>query len=310
MLSILHSSLMASACHKLVLQTLVTFLSMQILTAQNCNLFREYIGALSNGVKLSDIPINSFIDFHFILAFAIDYTDTTSPSPTNGKFNIFWDNTTLSPSQISSIKQTNPNVKVALSIAGDTVHGVPANFTPSSIDSWVNNAVVSLTSIIQEYNLDGIDIDYEHFSTDTATFAASVGRLITTLKNNGVISFASIAPFEEVNSYYSTLWRDYASVIDYVNFQFYAYDASTNVPQFLSYYDKQSCMYNGGKILASISTGADASGLSPANGFFEACIILKKEGKLPGIFIWSADGSKADGFPYEQEAQTLLASAY
>ncbi|KAH7661395.1 Chitinase protein [Dioscorea alata] len=301
---------MASTCHKLILQTFITFLLMQTLTAQNSNLFREYIGALSNGVRLSDVPINSFIDFHFILSFAIDYTDTTSPSPTDGKFNIFWDNTTLLPSQICSIKQANPNVKVALSLGGDTVNGVPANFSPCSIDTWVNNAVISLTSIIQEYNLDGIDVDYEHFNTDEATFAASIGQLITTLKNNGVISFASIAPFEAVNSYYSVLWRDYASVIDYVNFQFYAYDATTNISQFLSYYDKQSCMYIGGKILASISTGADANGLSPANGFFDACTVLKKEGKLSGIFIWSADGSKADGFPYEQEAQKLLAIPY
>ncbi|KAJ0982434.1 hypothetical protein J5N97_010689 [Dioscorea zingiberensis] len=288
----------------------ITFLSMQTLTAQNSNLFREYIGALYNGVKFSDVPINSGIDFHFILAFAIDYTDTTSPTPTNGQFNIFWDST-LSPAQVSSIKQNNANVKVALSIGGDTVHGLPVNFSPSSIDSWVDNAVKSLTSIIQEYNLDGIDIDYEHFNTDTATFAASIGKLITTLKNNGVISFASIAPYdnEEVQSHYQALWKDYASVIDYVNFQFYAYSSDTTVSQFLNYFEAQRNNYNGGKILASIGSSASSGGLSPANGFFDACTTLKTQGKLSGIFIWSADNSLANGFVYEKQAQSLLASA-
>ncbi|KAH7661396.1 Chitinase protein [Dioscorea alata] len=300
---------MASTMHKLILlQTLITFLSMQTLTAQNSNLFTEYIGAIFNGVKFTDVPINPSVDFRFILAFAIDYTDTSSPSPTNGQFNIFWDSTNLSPSQVSSIKQANSNVKVAVSLGGDSVHGVAANFNPTSVDSWVSNAVSSLTSIIQQYNLDGIDIDYEHFSTDEATFASSIGQLITTLKNNGVISFASIAPFDSVNSYYMALWKDYASVIDYVNFQFYAYSSATTETQFESYFETQRGNYNGGKVLASIGSAAGSGGLSPANGFFDACQTLKSKGELSGIFIWCADNSMANSFAYENQAQSLLAS--
>ena len=137
----------------------------------NSNLFREYIGALFKNVKFTDVPINPNAEFHFILSFAIDYDTSGNPSPTNGKFNIFWDSENLSPSQVSSIKNAHPNVKVALSLGGDTVRDVPASFSPSSVDSWVSNAVSSLTRIIKQYQLDGIDIDYEHFKADPDTFA-------------------------------------------------------------------------------------------------------------------------------------------
>ncbi|KAA8543969.1 hypothetical protein F0562_021854 [Nyssa sinensis] len=262
----------------------------------NSSLFREYIGAEFNNVKFSDVPINSNVEFHFILAFAIDYTTSSSPSPTNGQFNIFWDTDNLSPSQVSSIKSENSNVKVALSLGGDSVGGGSCYFNPSSIDSWVSNAVSSLTSIINEYNLDGIDIDYEHFNADPDTFAECIGRLITTLKQNGVISFASIAPFDDdqVQSHYMALWKSYGHLIDYVNFQFYAYDKGTTVSEFMNYFDTQSSNYEGGKILASfISDGS--GGLSPGDGFFTACSRLKTQQQLHGIFVWSADDSKAGG---------------
>lgn len=278
--------------------------------APDSKLFREYIGAEFKNVKFSDIPVNPGVDFHFILSFAIDYTTSSSPSPTNGQFSVFWDAENLSPSQVSSIKTTHRNVKVALSLGGDSVGNGYAYFNPSSVDSWVSNAISSLTKIIKEYNLDGIDIDYEHFSADPSTFAECIGRLVSGLKGNGVISFASIAPFDndQVQSHYLALWRKYGHLIDYVNFQFYAYDKGTTVSQFLNYFDTQSSNYNGGKILASfISDGS--GGLSPEGGFFTACSRLKSQGKLNGIFIWSADDSKSNGFRYEQQSQALLASS-
>lgn len=294
-----------------VLLILMTSLFASTTLAANSNLFREYIGAQFKGVKFSDVPINPNVNFHFILSFAIDYDTSSPPSPTDGNFNIFWDTQNLSPSEVSSIKNQNPNVKVALSLGGATVQGDPVNFSPSSIDSWVSNAVSSLTSIIKTYTLDGIDIDYEHFKGDPSTFAECIGRLITTLKNNKVISFASIAPFgfdnDEVQNHYLALWKSYSNIIDYVNFQFYAYDKSTTVAQFIDYYNKQSSNYNSEKVLVSfVSDGS--TGLGPGNGFFDACRMLKSQQKLNGIFVYSADDSKADGFRYEKEAQELLAS--
>ncbi|KAI3678407.1 hypothetical protein L6452_37698 [Arctium lappa] len=285
----------------------------QILT--RAAVFREYIGANFKNVGFSDVPVNPNIEFHFILSFAIDYTtDQSSPSPTNGRFNVFWDTENLTPSRVLSIKRQHSNVKVALSLGGDSVgdrrHAV---FTASSVDSWVSNAVSSLTRVIKQYHLDGIDIDYEHFdgSAHPDTFAQCVGRLVTILKNNRVISFASIAPYDdgEVQRHYLGLWRSYGRVFDYVNFQFYAYDKGTTVAQFLSYFDTQASNYDGGKMLVSFSTDT-SGGLKPYNGFFTACEKLRSRGKLNGIFVWSADDSKASGFRYERQSQALLAKPY
>ncbi|KAG1368703.1 chitinase 1-like [Cocos nucifera] len=206
--------------------------------------------------------------------------------------------------------QRHGNVKVALSLGGATVGGNRVYFQPSSIDSWVDNAVDSLTRIIKQYHLDGIDIDYEQFHADSDIFTECIGQLLRRLKNNGVISFASIAPFAdaEVQSHYLALWRKYGHLIDYVNFQFYAYDANTTGSRFLRYFAEQSSNYNGGKVLASFTTGG-SGGLSPQNGFFRACNILRNQGKLNGIFIWSADNSKSNGLCYEKQAQNLLATA-
>jgi hypothetical protein len=182
-------------------------------------------------------------------------------------------------------------------------------FKPRSINSWVSNAISSITKIAREYDLDGIDIDYEHFDADTNTFAECIGRLLSHLKEQKIVSIASIAPYDNdsVQPYYLALWRKYGYLIDYVNFQFYAYDKGTTISQFLDHFETQSSNYRGGKVLVSFGTDG-SGGLSPENGFFEACSKLRHAKKLHGIFIWSADDSKKAGFPYEKQSQTFLAS--
>ncbi|KAH9316381.1 hypothetical protein KI387_006073, partial [Taxus chinensis] len=176
----------------------------------NSNLFREYIGAEFTGVKFSDLPINAKTQFDFILSFTIDYTTSSPHSPTNGKFNIFWDSETLSPNAVQAIKSKHKNVRVALSLGGgqrrQRIRAVHALFCVFLVD----NAVSSLTNIIQQYHLDGIDIDYEHFDySDPNTFSECIGQLITQLKKKNIVSFPSIAPFdnEQVQSHYSALWN-------------------------------------------------------------------------------------------------------
>lgn len=291
------------------LQVLINLCSIQPVSAAQSNLFREYIGAEFKNVKFSDVPIHSNVDFHFILSFAIDYDTSSSPTPTDGNFNEFWDTDNLSPDAVSAIKSQHPNVKVALSLGGDSIgNGQYVNFQPSSVDSWVSNAVSSLTKVIQQYNLDGIDIDYEHFNADPDTFSQCIGKLISTLKKNGVISFASIAPFAEdvVQSHYKALWNSHGQLIDFVNFQFYAYDKGTTVDQFMDYFAQQRSNYDGGNILASFISDGNG-GLAPQDGFFTACTRLRSQGQLGGIFVWSADDSKAEDFRYEKQSQALLA---
>ncbi|KAH9326534.1 hypothetical protein KI387_006712, partial [Taxus chinensis] len=282
---------------------------------ENVKLFREYIGAEGLGVKFSDVPIDDDVEFHFILSFAIDYTASAhSPTPTNGKFSVFWDEENLSPADVLAVKSKHKNVKVAVSLGGDIIgeDKTSVQFQPSSVSSWVNNAVSTLSAIITEYHLDGIDIDYEHFDHSSPTiFADCVGHLIIQLKQKKLISIASIAPFEDegsVQTHYQALWNKYGRFIDYINFQFYADDKGTTVDDFLDHYDTQQSNYRGGKILVSSATDTSAGGLQPEDGFFDACKDLKERGKLEGIFIWSADDSKQFGFLPEKQSQALLAS--
>ncbi|XP_057483180.1 chitinase 2-like [Actinidia eriantha] len=296
-------------CYCFLLQLLFTTSLIQAAPG-NSKLFREYIGAEGKNVRFSDVPINPNVDFHYILSFAIDYTNTILPYPTNGDFTAYWDTENLSPSQVSSIKSKHPNVKVAMSLGGDTINGQFVFFTPESISSWVRNAINSITQIVKEYHLDGIDIDYEHFNADPDTFAECIGRLLFFLKQNKIVSFASIAPYDDdsVQPHYLALWSKYGNLIDFVNFQFYAYDKGTTISQFLQHFHDQNTNYKGANILVSFGTD-DSGGLKPDKGFFEACSTLKSQGKLHGIFIWSADDSKEAGFPFEKQSQALLASA-
>ncbi|XP_041991602.1 chitinase 2-like [Salvia splendens] len=278
--------------------------------AQPEKLFREYIGAEDTIVRFTDVPINPSVDFHFLLSFAIDYTDGAHPAPTNGDFRVYWDTKNLGSSQVSAIKAKHANVRVGMSLGGDTIgNNKPVYFHPTSIKSWLANAIHSITKIVTTYGLDGIDIDYEHFGSDPDTFAECIGGLIFYLKQNEIVSFTSIAPYEDdsVKPYYLALWRKYGHLIDYVNFQFYAYPRSTTVSQFLKYFDEQSFNYKGGQVLVSFGTDG-SGGLSPQNGFFDACSELSKQGKLHGIFIWSADDSKKANFKYEKQSQDFLAS--
>lgn len=134
-----------------ILHILTIISSLTPVSQANSKLFREYIGALNLGVTFSDLPINPNIDFHFILSFAIDYTNTSTPLPTNGDFVAYWDTENLNPCAIASIKANRPNVKVAVSLGGDTVNGQFVYFNASSIDSWVANATSSITRMVREY---------------------------------------------------------------------------------------------------------------------------------------------------------------
>ena len=283
----------------------------------NGYLFREYIGAQFTGVQFTDVPINAMLSFHFLLSFCIDYTPVDqqpTPAPTNGVFSPFWDTGNLTPAAVAAIKAAHPNVAVMAGLGGDTVQEiVKVFFTPTSVNSWVANAVASLTGIINTYGLDGVDVDYERFAdgVDVDTFVECIGRLLTQLKQRMPNIATSIAPFEDpvVQKYYQPLWRKYSSVIDYVNFQFYGYGANTDVPTYVMFYDNQSVNYPGGKVLASFKTGNVTGLLSPDQGISGAKE-LQRQNKLPGLFIWSADSSKNSsyGFKYETEAQQIIAN--
>jgi len=76
-----------------------------------------------------------------------------------------------------------------------------------------------------------------------------------------------------VQPYYLALWRKYEHLIDYINFQFYAYDKGTIISQFFDHFETQTSNYNGGKVLVSFGTDG-SGGLSPKNGFFRLVVSI------------------------------------
>ncbi|OWM89351.1 hypothetical protein CDL15_Pgr024099 [Punica granatum] len=135
------------------------------------------------------------------------------------------------------MKQKHPNVKFAVILGGDSVAGCYAYLAPKSTKSWVTNAVSSITRMVREFDLDGVDIDYEHFKASPVVFAECIGQLITLLKKDKSGSRPVPSSLEEVRA-------------SYVNFQFYAYDR-IGVPQFVGHFNQQAHNYNGGHTLAS-----------------------------------------------------------
>lgn len=58
------------------------------------------------GVWFSDVPVNTCASFHYILAFAINYTPVgqqPTPASTNDVFNTFWDTTNLSRADVPAV---------------------------------------------------------------------------------------------------------------------------------------------------------------------------------------------------------------
>ncbi|MCD7447833.1 hypothetical protein HAX54_035764 [Datura stramonium] len=144
----------------------------------------EYIGAEFKNVKFSDVPIQ----------------------PWRANFTSF-----------SPLPLTTPlHLLLRLPLMEGTALEEAEKFISTLLQSILGFKCCLLRDIIKQYNLDGIDIDYEHFQADPDTFAECIGKLITTLKNDGVISFASIAPFDddEVQSHYQALLKSYGHLID------------------------------------------------------------------------------------------------
>ncbi|KAI3974621.1 hypothetical protein MKX01_029611 [Papaver californicum] len=219
----------------------------------------EYIGATGVPVMFESVPIENDIDFHFILSFAID----AIPS---GKHRMAYFQS------VEAIKTAHPNVKALASLSGWSIgEKVLRWYNPRKPNIWIANAFSSLRSIITQYHLNGIDIDYVNFPKHNSTFAYCIGELITLLKNQSVITVATIAPFYSLATVnpYLDLYNRYGDVIDYVNYQFYTDKVKT-----ADGYLRTGCIFDALKLLET-------------NGF-----------DVNGVMIFSADVAASNGYYY------------
>lgn len=264
----------------------------------------EYIGATRKPVTFDPVPIEDMIDFHFILSFGIDADAVGNPQ--NGTFSPYWANT-LSPDSVATIKKLHPNVKALASLSGWSLgFKVLRWYNPIDPQLWISNALVSLKVIIEQYHLDGIDIDYENFPRNNASFAYCIGEVITYLKNQSVISVATIAPFYATAIPYINLFNDYGDVIDYVSYQFYTNKVST-LEEYLSAFQLRATQFSEDKLLPSYEV--NGRGIQ-GDAFFDALSLLENNGfDVNGVMIFSADASLSNNYYYERKAQSFLLSS-
>ncbi|XP_031280768.1 chitinase 2-like [Pistacia vera] len=262
----------------------------------------EYIGATGVEVTFDGVPISNGIDFHFILSFAVDADPYGNYK--NGKFSPYWIDT-LTPKSVAAIKSRHPNVKALASLSGWSLGDkVLRWYNPKDPEAWISNAFSSLKSITKTYHLDGIDIDYENFpKKNISSFAYCIGELITLLKNQSVISVATIAPFHTTVPHYVELFNKYDAVIDYVNYQFYT-DKVKNPGGFLKTFVLWAEQFDRAKLLPSYEV--NGRGIQ-GDGFFEALRLLEAKGfDVNGVMIFSADASMDNGYYYEKKSQAFL----
>lgn len=264
----------------------------------------EYIGATGTPITFDAVPIEDGIDFHFILGFAIDADP--SGQTQNGTFSPYWVDT-FNPSLGCSHQGQHSNVNALASLSGWSLgQKVIRWYDPVEPQIWISNAFSSLRSIVIKYHLDGIDIDHENLPKHNSTFANCIGELITMLKNRSAISIATIAPFYTTAIPSIELFKNYGSVIDYVNHQFYTDKVST--PKgYLEAFRLRAEQFEKNKLLPSYEV--NGRGIQ-GDAFFEALDLLKENGfEDNGVMIFSADASSTNNYYYERKSQAFLLSS-
>ncbi|KAK7335740.1 hypothetical protein VNO80_27748 [Phaseolus coccineus] len=251
------------------------------------SIFRQY--TFDNSFDQVFVSNKFLKEYQIALTFATDYDD--DDHPTNGLFRPTWDLTKVTPEAIELFKeksrQMDVDVKVFISIGNRGTH---QPFKPLDNKTWITNATNSLTHLIQsdELNLhvDGIDVLYEQIDASPGDFIQCVGQLIRNLKENGVITKASISPSDLNMDFYSCLYTSVSFLVDFVDYQFQKeVQFVTNPSMLLQKYNELTKVYPRKKLLAGYSAeNEDWATLSPIVFFLGGIDILKKR-KAPGVSI-------------------------
>ena len=263
---------------------------------------------------------NKFLkEYQIALTFATDYDD--DDRPTNGIFRPTWDLQKVTPEAIERFKEKarsmDVDVKVFISIGNRGTH---QPFKSLDNNTWIANATESLAHLVQseELNLhvDGIDVLYEEIDASPGDFIQCVGTLIRNLKENGVITEASISPTFNLNTeFYSRLYSSVPFFVDFVDYQFQKeVNFVMNPSVLLQRYNELTKVYPRRKLLAGYSAeNEDWATLSPIVFFLGGMDILKKR-RAPGISIhyhnFSAQSSPPQSTPWSSCYHIIVFTIY
>ncbi|XP_054783974.1 ruBisCO-associated protein-like [Prosopis cineraria] len=180
--------------------------------------YRVYASSYTLIKNLESVKLKNGI--HVALAFTRDYDEDRNP--TKGDFKCYFKKDELTPTKIKTFKQKSASkVKFFLSIGGRD-EKYPFSVTSSDKKTWILSATESLKKIIQQYNLDGLDVSYQHIDpAGQGQFKDAIGEVIQTLKNeiagDFLISITVSAPLSD--TYYWPLHEACDKFIDTVVYQ-------------------------------------------------------------------------------------------
>jgi hypothetical protein len=255
-------------------------------------------GCGSSEINLTQVPIPTgeppgVILCTFILAFAND--------DGQGNFKPQWDTDHYSAQNLAGVKAALPTVNFALSLGG----GNPQTGSwpsPGDQQTWISNAVNSIKGIMQEYGLDGVDVDYETGLDDT--FVPVMTSLIPQINP----AFWSLAPDNQNLDTYLNLYNAVAGagVKPTINFQ--AYSMETNNPQ--DYIDRYTYIRNNIASFTDVGFGIDTNTAQPRGMQYpditNLCFSQFEQGSTvpQGLWnqamVWSIEDSCQNGYPVER----------
>ncbi|KAG0586460.1 hypothetical protein KC19_2G091900 [Ceratodon purpureus] len=255
----------------------------------------DYLGSNGVAITFNDIPVTqSDITWVLGLSFAIDMSPTGVTQ--NGIFSVYW-NPTLTKAAAKSWRAAHSNGRIVIAIGGSQLYSNNAVYDvnwydPPNPTQWLANAVSSITTIVQDYGADGIDIDIERFPNGVgSTFQSLIGQLITTLKNRGVIRFVSIAPGYDQLARYTALYNSYSTYIDAANYQFYGEGLNT-CAKYKTRYSQVIQSLPVGIVGLSTQVSGDPNTITGTT-FYNCVTDIKNAGNnIAGVYLWNADLSK------------------
>lgn len=198
-------------------------------------------GCGSSEIDLANVPIPTGEPpgvqlCTFILAFANDDGE--------GNFQPQWDTDHYSAQNLAGVTAAIPTVNFALSLGGGNASWEP----PGDPQSWISNAVSSITGIMQTYGLVGVDVDYEQgpggSPLDHDSFVQCMSQVILQVTP----AFWSLAPFTQTLGTYLDLFDAVAGmgIKPTINFQAYSMDKIDQQ----SYIDQYAAIKNDPRVVS------------------------------------------------------------
>jgi chitinase len=207
------------------------------------------------------------------------------PFAGSGNFIPQWDTNTYNPSAILADKQANNRVWFA-SLFGDQ----PTWVDPPNQITWINNAVNSLQSMIQQYYLDGLDIDLENGLT--STWVNCMTTVLQQLKATNPSLLITLTPFEQTWQFYASMYNANPSLYDGINYQYYAEGSATDVNAAVNRYETLASTSNiplsKFYFMADTNQGSPL-GIQPPYSFQAYQQLRQQNPPIKGVTVWSAD---------------------